>query len=365
MSSIKNFFQSFLLYFQYRFIKPLYYIVILLAIGTVGFYILKNSYSPDHQDITLYDSLYYAVISLTTVGYGDNLELLLLPEPGKTAGIIFTVVYLLLGYGVILWAFSTVIANFVEGTLSGLLKRRDIMKKIESLENHFILCGVGKTGVTIAEELINTKNDFVIIDINEAQIDHLKSVTKYTDLLYLVGEAVEEEILVDAGIIRAKGLICNLPEDKDNVFLTLTARALNRDLRIISHAYEQKSKEKYIKAGTDRVVFPDHIGALRMVSEMIRPTVVTFLDKMLRDNANIRVSEIKLSDKSKYIGKEIENSGIYSDTGLNIVAISDPEDSTEFIYNPPPSYILEADSVIVVIGDSEQVEKLSGLAEPV
>ena len=107
MKSIKNFIQSLALFHELRTIKPLYYLLILLGIGTIGFYFLKNNYSPENQHVTLYDSLYFAVISLTTVGYGDNLELLLLPEPGKTAGIIFTVMYLLLGYGVILWAFST------------------------------------------------------------------------------------------------------------------------------------------------------------------------------------------------------------------------------------------------------------------
>ena len=364
MEYIKNFFQSFNIFFEQKVIAPLYYLVFILIIGTLGFYALKNIYSPESQDITIFDSLYYCVISLTTVGYGDNLDLLNLPEPGKTLGIIFTVLYLLVGYGVILWAFSKFFANIVEGSLSGLLKRREILKKIEKLEQHYILCGIGSTGATIVDEFVKTGNDFVIIDIDEKQIEHLKSTFKNTELLYIIGDAAEEEILLNAGIQNASGLIANLPDDRGNVFLTLTARALNKDLRIISHAYESKSREKLIQAGTNRVVYPSHIGALRMVSEMIRPTVVTFLDKMLRDDQNKRVAEVNLSENSKYVGKEINTSSLYDDTGLNIVAIQDSTLEDEFYFNPPGSYILKGNTTLVVIGDADQVKKLETFADP-
>ena len=172
------------------------------------------------------------------------------------------------------------------------------------------------------------------------------------------------EILINAGIKNANGLISNLPDDRGNVFLTLTARALNKDLRIISHAYEQKSREKLIQAGTNRVVYPSQIGALRMVSEMIRPTVVNFLDKMLRDNQDKRVAEVGLAESSKYIGKEISESNIYEDTGLNIVAIQDNSLEEEFLFNPPGSYILKGNTTLVVIGDADQVKKLETFATP-
>lgn len=364
MRFIRNTIDSVVFYFERRLLTPLYYILLLLFLGTLGFFILKNAYSPHSEQIGILDSMYYAVISLTTVGYGDNLELLNMEEPGRTLGIVFTVIYLLVGYGVVLWAFSALIANFVSGSLTGLLKRREILKKIKELKGHYILCGIGRTGPTIVDELIKTNNNFVIVDQNEQELENMKSVLNNEELLYIHGDPNEEDVLLEAGIENAEGLMCNLPDDKDNVFLTLTARSLNRDLKIVSNAYDPKNMEKLVKAGTNRVVFPTQIGALRLVSEMIRPTVVSFLDRMLRDRSNMRVSEVPLSEKSKYVNKEISDSGIYEDTGLNIVAVHDPSLPEEFIYNPPQNYVLKSDTKLVVIGDAGHIDKLISLADP-
>jgi len=364
MNFIRNAFDSVFFYYKKRLITPLYYIFLLLASGTLGFYFLKNAYSTYADQVGILDSMYYAVISLTTVGYGDNLNLLSLPEPGRTLGIVFTVLYLLVGYGIVLWAFSALIANFVSGSLTGFLKRREILKKIQNLKNHYILCGIGRTGPTILDELIKTNNHFVVVDTNETDLQNLRTALNNDDILYIQGDPTEEDVLIQAGINNAVGLICNLPEDKDNVFLTLTARSISRDLKIVSNAYDPKNSAKLIKAGTNRVVFPTQIGALRLVSEMIRPTVVTFLDRMLRDSSNKRVSEITLSEKSKYVGKDIGSSGIYEDSGLNIVAVHDPQSKEEFVYNPPQNFVLTGNTKLVVIGDSNQILKLETLANP-
>lgn len=335
-----------------------------LIIGTVGFYAIKIVFSEGQVDSNILDALYFAVITLTTVGYGDNLELLNLSEPGHSVGIIFTVLYILIGYGIVLWAFSSLIANLVEGTLSGIKKEKEMLKKIKTLDNHYILCGIAKTGLTIIDEFIKTEKSFVVVSDNQEEIDNVVSTFGEDEILYIKGDSTEESTLIDAGIEAASGLICNLPTDKDNVFLALTARPLSQKLRIVTHAIDKKSEEKFLKAGANNVVFSEQIGAFRMVSEVLRPTVVSFLDVMLKDSNTKRISEVYLSEKSKYVGKKISESGIYQDTGLIVVALFEPSNKN-FIYNPGPQEELSAGNNLVVIGDVNQVKKLESLANPV
>ena len=315
--------------------------------------------------VVLLDSLYLAAITLTSVGYGDNLNLLSLPEPGRTIGELFSITYVLIAYGVVLWAASTVVAYLVEGSLSGVLLKRRIQRRINVLNNHYILCGIGLTGIAITEEFQKTGHQLVIVELDKELISQLKSAFPKDELLTIEGDATEESVLLQAGILRASGIICNLSNDRDNLFLTLTARAMNNWLRIVSRGVEPKSKEKIVRAGADSVVYPGTIGALRMASEMLRPTVVSFLDKMLRDVRQRRVSEVKLMEHSKYAGKTLRDSGIYNDTGMLVLAVLlRDKEKEEFIYNPSADYVLEPGSVLVVIGDVEQVRTLEKYANP-
>ncbi len=195
------------------------------------------------------------------------------------------------------------------------------------------------------------------------RIENCMQTLGINDMLYIEGDAIEDATLNDAGIERAQGLICNLRDDKDNLFLTLTARSLNGELKIVTHALDPKSKEKLIKAGANNVVFPEQIGAFRMVSEVIRPTVVTFLDQMLKDTSTRRVSEVYVPPESQVIGKEIANSSIYQKTGLNVIAIYEPDSENKFVHNPSQDHVIKSNSTLVVIGDVEQVENLEAFVK--
>jgi voltage-gated potassium channel len=348
-----------------RVARALVWVVIVLLLGAVGFYLLILIFSPNPFAQGLLDSLYLAAITLTTVGYGDNLNLLSLPQPGRTIGEVFSITYLLVAYGVVVWASSTVVAYLVEGSLSGVLLRRRIQRRINMLNGHYILCGVGITGSAITEEFQKTGHQLVIVETDKELISQLKSGFPKHELLIIEGDATEESVLHQAGILRAIGIICNLSNDRDNLFLTLTARAMNNWLRIVSRGVEPKSKEKILRAGADSVVYPGTIGALRMASEMLRPTVVSFLDKMLRDVRQQRVSEVTLTERSKYVGKTLRDSGIYKDTGMLVLAVLlRDKGEEEFFYNPSADYVLEPGSVLVVIGDVEQVRILEEHANP-
>jgi voltage-gated potassium channel len=348
-----------------RVARALVWVIIVLLLGAAGFYVIVLVFSPDPFAHGLLDSLYLSVITLTTVGYGDNLNLLSLPQPGRTIGAIFSITYLLVAYAVVVWASSTVVAYLVEGSLSGVLLKRRIQRRINMLNNHYILCGIGITGIAITEEFQKTGHPLAVVELDKELISQLKSAFPKDELLIIEGDATEESVLLQAGILRASGIICNLSNDRDNLFLTLTARAMNNWLRIVSRGIEPRSKEKILRAGADSVIYPGTIGALRMASEMLRPTVVSFLDKMLRNVRQQRVSEVKLADRSKYAGKTLRDSGIYKDAGMLVLAVLLPnQDEEEFIYNPSADFVLEPGSVLVVIGDVEQVRMLEKHANP-
>jgi voltage-gated potassium channel len=330
--------------------------------GVVGFYTIFVAYSPDPSSQSLFDALYYAVITLTTVGYGDSMGLLDLPQPGRLISEVFTVVYILVAYGVVLWTSSLVIAYLVEGSLSETLFRRRNLRRIRMLENHFVLCGVGRTGAEIASEFAKTGMPLVVIDVSLDYLEPLDGLGG-DHLAVLQGDATNEDILEQAGIHGARGLIANLDSDPENLFLTMTAKAMNPDLRVIAGAVDQKNRDKLIRAGADGVVFPWQIGALRLASEMIRPTVVSFLDRMLRDpSRQVRVSEVGVAENSELDGITIEASQIYERTGLLVVAIHKPDEHRDhFHYNPAGSHVIQGGETLVVIGEKAQVDELSRL----
>lgn len=340
--------------------KALKWLGVVIVVGAIGFYTIWILFSPEPEQHTFMDAVYLTVITLATVGYGDNMELLLLPEPGKTVALVFTVVYVLVAYGVVVWTSSTIVAYFVEGTLSDALFRRRQLRRANHMENHFILCGIGGTGLPIIEEFTKTEKPLVVIDVDRVRLD-LAEQEFGNRIVLLQGDATDEDQLAQAGLERASGLICNLSSDPDNLFLTITARSINPKIRIVTRASDPKTRDKMLRAGADSVVYPSQIGAMRLASEMIRPTVVSFLDRMLRDSRRrVRVSEVPVAERCVFVGKTLNRSRIHEDFGLLVVAIREPgKPDDEFLYNPPGDYRIQPGSVFVVIGDVDQVDRLA------
>lgn len=333
--------------------------------GMIGFYIIHVTYTPGPATNSMLDALYLAVITLTTVGYGDNMELLSLPEPGKTIGGVFSIVYILVAYGVVVWTSSLIIAYLVEGSLSDTLFRRRHLRRIRMFDKHYILCGVGRTGAEIADEFAKTGVKLVVVDVDKAHLDEIGALSD-KHIAVVEGDATGENVLDLAGIGRARGLIANLPSDPENLFLTITAKSLNPEIRIVASAAEHQNRQKLIRAGADSVVFPWQIGALRLASEMIRPTVVTFLDRMLRDpEREIRVSEVAIGSRSGLVGQTIKASAIHERTGLLVVAVHNSQDPPDrFQYNPPADFVIRDGQTVVVIGEAQQILQLEKLAQP-
>jgi voltage-gated potassium channel len=288
------------------------------------------------------------VVSLTTVGYGEVIEV-----TGNDTAEIFTMILITFGMGIILYGISSLTALLLEGELSGIFRKKKMAKQIDKLTDHYIVCGGGETGSGVIAELCKNDEVSVLIEEDTERIERCREICA---LPYIRGDATEDENLIAAGIERAAGIVISLPSDKDTLYVTMTARMLNHRIRIISRMTNQRLKPKLIKAGADAVVCPNAIGALRMASEMIRPTAVDFLDRMLRSSrGDLRIHELTVSENSKFSEKEIRECGLDERYGLLVLGAKTQAKDIEF--NPAPTQKLTAGTTLIVMGAVGQIAK--------
>lgn len=324
--------------FQKNLIIAIVSFTIIFTIGIIG-YVSIEGWSP-------LKSVFMTVITLTTIGYSD-FEL-------SPRGQMFTLLLIVVGLSIYAYALGSATAFIAEGHLGYLIRRRKMDKEIKKLKNHYIVCGAGDTGIHIINELIKVEQDFVVIDVNE---DRIKEISKDNKILYVIGDAANDEILLKAGIEKANGLVASLPEDKDNLFVVLTARSLNENLMIVSKAIEDASVEKIKKAGADKVISPNYLGGLKLASMLLRPNVVEFLNIMMYDQTTTRFEEAILGENTELVGMTLKEAKIPEKTRLVVVAVQQPG-SKKFVYNPKAEQKLNAGDALVVIGTNEQLEKL-------
>lgn len=318
--------------------------VLVISAGILGFILIEGW--------SFLDAAFMTVISLTTVGYGEV-------HPLSANGRIFAMFLILTGVGILAYGVSSVTAFVVGGELTDILEKRKMEKEISKLKGHIVLCGLGQTGRHVAEEFIKTKTQFVAIERHKETLDHRKSLGPF---LYVHGDATQAESLVEANVASARGLITTLASDKDNLFVVMTAKELNPDLRIVTRLIEDESQSKLAKVGADAIVSSNHIGGMRMASEMIRPEVVSFLDIMLREKERVtRVEEAQVFAQSKLAGRTLKEGGIREKTGLLVIALRKASDQ-KYLYNPGGDTKIEAGDWLIVYGAISQIEKLRELA---
>ena len=231
-------------------------------------------------------------------------------------------------------------------------------KLINRLDEHYIICGARNAGRSAIDEFVKTKSNFIVI---EPDIEQIKMIDDSDNLPYMEDDPTKDDALLKAGIKKAKGLISALSNDKDNLFVVLSARELNPQLRIVTQAVEEESEPKLLKAGANSVILPNVIGGLRMASEMLRPVVVAFLDIMIRGRGmTLRMEEAGILSGSSFIGKTLGEAEVPRRTGLIVVAIKDSKDG-DYHYNPGASTTLKENDVLIVMGDVEQTRKLREL----
>ena len=315
-------------------------LVLLLFTGIIGFKIIS--------DYSWIDALYMTVITITTVGFGEV-------QPLDPQAKIFTI-FLILTSVIIVGYALTIITEFIisKNDISE-LKQKKMQKKIDALSNHIVICGFGRNGKQAAKKLLTHKRSFVVVESNKEIIDKHQN----EDILFVLGNANEDEVLQLAGIERAECLISALPNDSDNVFVVLSARQMNKTARIISRASNESSYSKLKLAGANNVILPDKIGGDHMASLVVVPDLLEFIDNLsIVGSSGINIEEIaveKLYNTSNI--KTIQDLDLRKKTGCNVIGYKD--ETGHYTINPEANQKLVPNSKVIVLGRPEQIQNLN------
>jgi voltage-gated potassium channel len=334
--------------------RPLSSLVVLFVVGSLGYALLMSMLG---RSVRFLDCAFMTVISVSGVGYGEYVPL------DHPAARVYTMVLLVVGLGVSVWSMSAMTAFIVEGEWGGFLAERALQRELHELEGHTIICGLTPTSTPVVEEHLAAGRTIVVIERDVGKIDDFKKThdTVRTPIAAVVGDPSDEDTLLRAGLLRASALVDCLGNDKDNLFLLVTARQLRSDIPIYVECSDEHSVKKLLAAGATHVVNPTMIGGMRLASQVLRPHAVAFLDQMLRAHGHVRVNEIVVEPKSALDGVTLNDARVHERTGLVVVALR-LAGANEFVYSPAPTSVLLAGTAVIVIGEQDRVARVMALA---
>jgi voltage-gated potassium channel len=320
----------------------LFFLFLLIASGTLFYRFVER--------MGWIDALYMTVITVATVGFGET-------APLSQGGRLFTILLIVLGVGVGAWAAGSAIEVMLGQTYWLTVERRNMKQRIDNLRDHFIVCGYGRLGTRIVRDLMARGESFVVIDQKEEHEERLLA----EGIPHVIGDATHDDILMNAGVTRARGLVAALDSDASNVLTVLTARGFNPKLLVVSRANNDSSESKLRRAGADRVVTPEDIGGHRLALALLRPAVHDLFDEMFSFSVDLAVDvgQITLSDNSPFAGQTVARCDLRRMRNVSILAIRDT--TGRFTLNPDAQRVLGAGETLIVIGPAEAVYELEAL----
>ncbi len=315
--------------------------IIVLTSGTAGYYYIEGW--------KMFDSLYMTVITLSTVGFHEI-------EPLSKAGKAFTIGLIFFSLGTVAFAVNYGLKAIFEGEFQDMFGRRRLKKTLESLEDHYIVCGYGRMGRVICNELKQKGIPFIVVEKEAQELD------VDDDVMIVYGDATRDELLKSVGIKRAKGLISVLDSDAQNLYVVLSARGLNKGFFIVARANEEGADYKLTRAGADKVVSPYHIGGIRIAHTILKPTVVDFLELTAKaGNMEIQIEEVVVEAESALAGKTIKDADIRAKNWVVIVALK--KENGKILFNPRAHTLIDVGDKVAVIGEPEHFTQFEQMAK--
>lgn len=325
--------------FKYRLYTSLVFVLIVVVIGVTGYMTISNG--------SFVDSLYMTIITMSTVGFSEIHEL-------SVVGKLFTIFLIIISIVVYGYTFASITQYFTNSDMFKLLKEKKVEKQIQKLKNHTIVCGYGRNGKQAVDKLRQFNQPCVVVEKRKSEIEDLER----DGILYIEGDATNDDDLIKLNLKNAKSLITALPSDADNLFVVLSARQFNEDFTIISRASNQSSYGKLKFAGATNVIMPDKLGGAHMASLVVTPDLVEFVDRLtIAGDVDANLEEISVNElPSEYISKTILDLDLRKKSGCNVIGYK--TEKGEYIINPDVTTKLERNTFLIVLGDKDQIKKL-------
>jgi len=322
-----------------KLLRGLMILAMVVLVGTVGYMGIEGW--------DLLDAMYMTVITITTVGFGEVRQV-------SVAGRIFTIFIIFSGMGIIAYILGMAAQVMVDFQMRSLIGRTKLGWKMRSIKDHYIVCGFGRIGRVISRELKTQGVPILVIEKDP----EARSTLEHEDIPYINDDATSEEVMIEAGIERARGVVTVVASDANNLFITMTARGLNPRLFILARADEEQTEKKLLRAGANKVVMPYIIGGQKMARIITKPAVTDFLEFALHNREmSLEMGELTVGERSRLRGVKLMESGIRQDTDIIIVAVR--KRNGEMKFNPSSQTCIEEGDTLISLGKSRDLQKLS------